>query len=386
VLLAAAGAAGAQPAPGASCDGSTGRVLQVGPGRALAVPSAAAAQARDGDVVRIDAGDYRGDVARWEANRLTICGSGGRARLFADGRHAQGKAIWVIAGNDVTVDAVDFHDAKVPDHNGAGIRAEQAGALTIRHCGFYDNENGLLGGRPGATLTIEFSEFARNGHGDGQSHNLYVGAVDKLLVRASLFREARVGHNLKSRARESVVEHSYLMDGPEGRSSYLADFPNGGRVSLRGNLFHKGPKAENPNAIAFGAEGLKDDGEQVLTMLHNTVVVDRPGANFLSVSAGAHALTLAANLFAGREDTTLIRGGFAPQRIARSVHASLPAASLPHAGRPDEPDFWPGAALRDRLALKEPVDPAYTEDAPRPLTLRRLEGPGRISGALQRTP
>lgn len=386
LLALAAGGAGAQPAPGASCDAARGRVLEVGPGRAYAVPSAAAAVAQDGDVIRIAAGDYRGDVARWGANRLTICGSGGRARLFAAGRSMQGKAIWVIAGSDVTVDAVDFHDARVPDDNGAGVRAEQAGALTIRHCGFYDNQNGLLGGQPGATLTIEFSEFARNGHGDGQSHNLYVGEVARLQVRASVFREARVGHNLKSRARETLVEHSYLMDGPEGRSSYLADFPNGGRVLLRGNLLHKGPKAENPSAIAFGAEGLKGDGDHVLTMVHNTVVVDHPQANFLMVRAGAHAVTLAANLFAGRSDTQLISGGFASHRVERSAHVTLPLASLPRAGRLEAPDFWPEAAARERLVLPQPLDAGDAEDAPRPLGLRRLDGPARLSGALQRAP
>ncbi|WP_164886868.1 right-handed parallel beta-helix repeat-containing protein [Piscinibacter defluvii] len=361
-------------------------MLEVGPGQAYAVPSAAAAVARDGDVVRIAAGDYRGDVARWAANRLTICGRGGRARLFADGRSAQGKAIWVIAGNDVVVDGVDFHDTKVPDRNGAGIRTEQAGALTIRHCGFYDNENGILGGRPGATLTIEYSEFARNGHGDGYSHNLYVNDVDRLVVRASVFREARIGHQLKSRARESIVEHSYLMDGPDGRSSYLADFPDGGRVLLRGNLLHKGPKADNPRAIAFGAEGLKGDGDHLLTMVHNTLVVDHPGAHFLTVRAGAHAVTLSANLFAGRSDTELVTGGFASHRVERSAQVLLPHTALPNAGRLDAPDFWPQGLPAERLALKEPVDPAYTADTPRPMTLRRLAGPAALSGALQSAP
>jgi hypothetical protein len=309
----------------------SGRLLEVGPGRPYAVPSAAAAVARDGDVIRIAAGEYRGDVARWAANRLTICGSGGRARLFADGRSAQGKAIWVIAGDGVVVDGVDFHDAKVPDRNGAGIRTEQAGALTIRHCGFYDNENGVLGGRPGATLTIEFSEFARSGHGDGYSHNLYVNDVDRLVVRASVFREVRIGHNLKSRARESIVEHSHLMDGPEGRSSYLADFPNGGRVLLRGNLMHKGPKAENPNAIAFGTEGLKGDGDHLLTMRHNTLVVDHPGAHFLAARGRARRDALGQPV--RRPQRHRARHGRLREPPRRAQRAGAAAARGPATGR-----------------------------------------------------
>lgn len=60
-----AGAPVEQP-PGATvCDNAPGRVLLVGPGKTYIVPSAAAAVAQAGDVVRIDAGDYRGDVATW---------------------------------------------------------------------------------------------------------------------------------------------------------------------------------------------------------------------------------------------------------------------------------------------------------------------------------
>ena len=65
------------------------RVLHVGPGKTYAVPSAAAAVVRDGDIVEIDAGLYAGDVAVWRANRLTLRGVGGTARLRAE---AQGYA------------------------------------------------------------------------------------------------------------------------------------------------------------------------------------------------------------------------------------------------------------------------------------------------------
>jgi hypothetical protein len=39
-------------------------------------------------------------------------------------------------------------------------------------------------------------------------------------VRASYFADARIGHNLKSRAAQSVIENSYFMDGPNGTASY----------------------------------------------------------------------------------------------------------------------------------------------------------------------
>ena len=53
---------------------------------------------------------------------------------------------------------------------------------------------------------IDRSEFARNGHGDGQSHNLYIGEANRLIVTASFFHNAKIGHNFKSRARETHIE------------------------------------------------------------------------------------------------------------------------------------------------------------------------------------
>ena len=60
------------------------------------------------------------------ASNLTICGGAGRARLYADGNNAGGKGIWVVYGSNFLVENVDFHDATVPDRNGAGIRAQGA--------------------------------------------------------------------------------------------------------------------------------------------------------------------------------------------------------------------------------------------------------------------
>ena len=105
------------------------RTWRVGPDRELRAPSAAAAVARDGDTVLIDAGTYVGDVATWTQDDLTLRGVGGRAHLRAAGESAQGEAIWVIAGDRVTVDLVELSGARVPDGNGAGIRP---GSTTTR--------------------------------------------------------------------------------------------------------------------------------------------------------------------------------------------------------------------------------------------------------------
>lgn len=363
-----------------ACDQSAGRVLSVGSGEPYPVPSAAAAVAQAGDVVRIKAGDYRGDVAVWQADSLTLCGVGGRARLFADGNSAQGKAIWVINGAGVTVEGIEFHGARVPDENGAGIRAA-GGDLKVIDCGFFDNENGILGNNGAASIFVERSEFARNGHGDGQSHNLYVGQVDRLVVIASFFHEARSGHNLKSRARENRIEHSYFMDGRVGSSSYLAEFPNGGQVLLRGNLFQKGPEAENPTAISFGVEGLKWP-DNLLEMVHNTVVMTRPGGNFLYIAPGTRSVRMFANLFAGRGGR-LIVGSLAPERIVQERNLELQPQDLAAPDNLQAPDFWPRLPSPMRGGSAG-AGTTYDHDSPQPMILRGLPPRGaRYIGAIQ---
>ncbi|HEU5296123.1 MAG TPA: right-handed parallel beta-helix repeat-containing protein [Burkholderiaceae bacterium] len=355
-------------------------MLQVGPGLTYPVPSAAAAVAQDGDVIRIAAGDYRGDVATWRANDLKLCGVGGRARLFADGKSAQGKAIWVIAGARAVVESIEFRNVTVPDQNGAGIRAE-GGDLTVRDSGFFDSDEGMLGGE-GGVITIDRSEFARNGFGDGQSHNLYIGSAKRLVVTSSFFHEAKIGHNFKSRAQETRVENSYFMDGPTGTSSYLIDVPNGGVVYLRGNLFHKGPNADNSIAIAYGQEGLKWT-TNTLEMVHNTVVMTYPGGSYIAAPGGLQSLKLTANLLAGIGGPRLINGGVAAGVVTQQNNVTAAASSLVGADNVGAPNFWPDAALQAQAALPGVLDATYVNDAPQPLVLRPLSAGARKAGALQ---
>ncbi|MDB5799910.1 MAG: hypothetical protein JWL63_849 [Rhodocyclales bacterium] len=245
--------------------------LRVGPGQRLSVPSQAAAIAKDGDTVEIEAGTYRGDVAVWTQSRLTIRGRGGMARLIADGRSAESKAIWVVRGGDISIEKIEFSGARVSDHNGAGIRFEK-GRLQITACRFIDNENGILtGSDPASQLDISFSEFGNNGDGSGKSHNLYVGHIARLRVVGSYFHHARIGHLLKSRAAVSIISHNRLTDESGGRASYELEFPNGGLALVLGNIIEQSATSENSIIISYGAEGLGVDSNR-LVLVHNTII------------------------------------------------------------------------------------------------------------------
>lgn len=274
--------------------------IRVGPSHAIKSIAVAAAMAKDGDTFEVDAGDYRGDIAVWTKDNITLRAIGGRVRLIASGMAAEGKGIWVLRGGRMTVEGFDFSGTRVADKNGAGIRLEK-GILTVRDCTFTDNQNGILtGGNSQAELEIINSEFGYNGHGDGQSHNLYVGEIARLTVTGSYFHHAKVGHLLKSRAAVNLIQYNRLTDETGGRASYEMEFPTGGIAYVVGNIIQQSSQTENPHLVAYGAEGYKWPKNE-LYLINNTLVDNRPhGGVFLRIKPGSVLVKAVNNLLVGK--------------------------------------------------------------------------------------
>jgi len=278
---------------------TSGNVIKVGPSHGIRTITTAAALAKDGDTIEIEAGDYPGDVAVWKQDRLVIRGIGGRVRLVAGGASAEGKAIWVVRGGRITIENIEFTGARVPDRNGAGIRFEK-GHLVVRNCRFLDNENGILTSGGNLDLEIENSEFGHNGASDGYSHNLYVGAIRKLRVTGSYFHHTKVGHLLKSRAAENHILYNRLTDESQGRASYELEFPNGGLAYVIGNIIEQSYTTENPNIVSFGAEGYKHPANE-LYLINNTLIDNLPQSGFfLAAKPGFQVVKAYNNLLLGK--------------------------------------------------------------------------------------
>lgn len=231
-------------------------VIVVERGSEVSTVAEAVRRSRDGDVIEVRSGDYRGDVAVIERRQLTLRGVGTRPRLIADGRDAEGKAILVVRGGDIRIENLEFRGARVPAGNGAGIRFER-GRLHLVRCAFLDNEMGLLSANNGeAELTIEDSEFGEAPHTPGLLHHLlYAGSIASLTVTGSRFHQGYIGHLVKSRARRTVLAYNLIDDGPEGSASYEVDLPNGGDALLVGNVIGQSARSENLTVVSFGAEG-----------------------------------------------------------------------------------------------------------------------------------
>ncbi len=255
----------------------------VGPGERISSLSEAARQARDGEVIEIRPGTYRGQPAVWTQDKLIIRGAAERPVMLADGKSAEGKAIWVVRGGRVQIENVEFRGARVPSLNGAGIRFEK-GHLVVRNSAFFDNEMGLLtANHADMSLEVVDSEFGDAPHTQGDLHHLlYVGAIARFSLRGSRFANGYLGHLVKSRARENHILYNMLVDGAGGKASYELEFPNGGVAYVIGNTIGQSAGTDNPKMLSFGAEGGRWP-ENALYMAHNTLINDFHAGSFVHV-------------------------------------------------------------------------------------------------------
>lgn len=256
---------------------------------------------QDGDTIEIDSETFTGTacLAKWQWDNLYIVGTGAtKPHMKANGQYISGKGIWVLGGDNITVENIEFSEASVPDLNGAGIRLDGVG-LHVNNCYFHDNENGILTSNNGGDITIEHSEFDHNVYGDGYSHNLYIGHINKLVFKYNYSHHAYIGHNLKSRANENYILYNRIMDEETGESSRLIDLPNGGFSIVMGNLLMQGNNAVNNNFIGYGLEGLTNtQGE--FYFINNTLVNKRSASClFVRISSAASVAAISNNIFAG---------------------------------------------------------------------------------------
>ncbi len=203
-------------------------------------------------------------------------------------------------GNNITIRNLTLQRARVPDHNGAGIRA-QGGNLTIENVKFLNNEEGILTtDNPNATIKISGSEFVHNGACEGGcAHGIYTGFIHLLHVEHTRFYETQHTHNVKSKALNTEVIDCDIEDGPKGNSSYQIDVPNGGSLLVEGSTLEKGPNAENhAYSIIIGEEGVRQPTDKIV-IRNNTFTNDNEHPTIFLRNLTATPAELIGNKFKG---------------------------------------------------------------------------------------
>ncbi len=298
--------------------------LYVGPSRTYTQIQGAINVAHDGDLILVDSGTYVGRDGTMlfdGPHNITVRGVGPTRPLLDMGTDHSvsvwGKGICTVSGNsgDLTFENLEFYRAAGRDlapwndtgHNGAGVRYDGTGLLTMHNCYVHDCEEGML---TTSTLSysvlIEYSEFNHNGYGNGSTHGVYLNHAESFTLRYSYMHRAHVGHEVKSRAKINYILYNRIMN-EDGDASYEVDIPNGGLTYLIGNIIQQGPNATNGGIILYAEEGSGNGGlnpVQNLYVINNTVSNERGLSGTFVNNASSVAATLNNNLFLGSTEGT----------------------------------------------------------------------------------
>jgi hypothetical protein len=217
--------------------GAEARTLSVGPEQPFLVPSAAARAAQDGDNVLIEPGEYY-DCAVWAQSHLVIAGAG--PGVVITDTTCQGKALFVVTGDDTTIRDLTLARARVPDRNGAGIREEGQG-LILRRVQFVDNQVGLLAGSAGGgEITISDCSFEGGGvGGERPTFAVLVNGVSLLRIEASTFKHVNGGQISTSAARTELSGNQ--IEAGTGEEPAVGILSTSGHLVMEDNSLSIGP-------------------------------------------------------------------------------------------------------------------------------------------------
>ncbi len=267
----------------------------VGLGQAYPTLRDALAMAREGDVIEIVAATYR-ETAKIGVRNVTLRGIDGRPHFDCAGmRLSEDKACLLLAAANITLDNLEISGAEVSDGlgaNGACIRNEPNLSYTLERILCHGSQDGVLS--DGGTIVIENSEFFDNGW-TGLTHNIYLSGNCSVTVRGSIFRDARIGHEFKSRCFKTDIADSTFRSTQGSRD---LDIPDGGEVTLYRSTLVKTPGADNHELIGFAPESCVHPGDMVVKEVR--IVNSEPNADIRNYDKCAgHAITLESMIYEG---------------------------------------------------------------------------------------
>ncbi|HYZ24737.1 MAG TPA: right-handed parallel beta-helix repeat-containing protein, partial [Rhodopila sp.] len=256
------------------------RTIEVGPGRTFAVPSEAAAAARDGDTITIAPGTYY-DCAVWRARALTIAASA--PGVVITDKACAGKAAFIVLGDGVLIRGITFTRIRVEDGNGAGIRAEGRD-LTVQDSHFTNNQAGIISSAAAGFLRVEGCSFNEIGsHESPQPRAIAAGAINTLHIAHSIFQHPRGGGFIAPSAQATELQDNRLSDEAGSAASPLVRV-QGGVVTVEGNTITVGAApVERPGAILVYGDA------QRVAVRGNTLVEPSSQVPFLRNWSGAPA-------------------------------------------------------------------------------------------------
>jgi hypothetical protein len=165
-----------------------------------------------------------------------------------EGETCEGKAAFVLRGQESIIDGLVFRGMRVDDGNGAGIRTEM-GNLTVRNSMFLDSQEGILGGEPtGQRIVIDRSTFSGLGQCDQTvdcAHSIYLANQGSVTITNSRFERGTGGHYVKLRVPNVSITDNSFDDTGGKKTNYMIDLPEGGTGVIARNTMVQGRNKEN---------------------------------------------------------------------------------------------------------------------------------------------
>ena len=247
--------------------------LDVGTSRRFSRIEEALAKATPGDVIVVYPGEYTKTALLVKTPMLTLKAAAEKVTLDGEGFNYSGRGSVPRAiiqfeptASDCTLEGFVLLNASNESFNGAGVRINQANNITLRNCIIQKNEmgimsNGSVQANTGTNQLIEGCLISDNGTAKqpGYNHNLYLGGTSVTVRKCEIARSV-TGHNVKSRAYITRVEHCYVHDSAN-REFDLVDGKGNTDVLnsdayLVENKIHKSDTCTgNRNVIHFGKDG-----------------------------------------------------------------------------------------------------------------------------------
>jgi len=293
--------------------------LQVGPDAEFKTPSAAAKAVEDGDTVEIAPGEYF-DCAIWRASRLTVEGTG--PGVVLTDLPCEGKASFVTRGDGITLRNLTFTRIRVPDRNGAGIRAEGRD-LTVEHSRFINNQVGILAGDAmPSTITVRDCAFSDNGVADapgGGTADLLIGRIVLLRVEHSQLLDRKGGAAIVSDAVRSELAGNRIAAGGAAGRPFVVGATGGGSLVMDDNALTLGAGA-GAVAVEVAQDGDLPAGE---VALRHTVLVNDTGAPAVLLRNWGDATPVLQANTLPPGDTELSSDGATLHRLKQAAHRTI---------------------------------------------------------------
>jgi hypothetical protein len=155
--------------------------------------------------------------------------------------------------------------------NGPLIGSLRFRGVEIAHC-----DDGILADAvagSGDVFAGYDDNLHENGAGDGQSHNLYIGRFDLLAYLGGISNNAKVGHNVKTRARGNVIAFNNLRDttAVARAASYVNDLSGGLCTLLENDIGQEGVNDSNTSVMNSFITVRDGDGPHELGAFGNTL-------------------------------------------------------------------------------------------------------------------